>query len=128
MAGATSRRIETVNERRLPPIARLCRVTVRTVGAARKPSLGDILISLEAMSHTTFSPSSILSRLRKEEDAGDVFLLPFKHEDGRLTLADRAYDPGQRLEVGGKLAPLGPRDLAIDLVDDFQSALVHPAR
>jgi hypothetical protein len=54
--------------------------------------------------------------------------LLFKNEDVRITLADRVDGPGQRLEVGRKLSPFGPRDLAIDLVDDFQSALVYPAR
>ena len=64
------------------------------------------------------------------EEVGNTYglLLPFKHEDGRLTLTDRAHGSRQRLQVGGKLSPLRPRDLAIDLVDDFQSALVHPAR
>jgi hypothetical protein len=55
------------------------------------------------------------------ETAG--LLLPFKHEDVRLTLADRVHGPGQRLEVGGKLDLLGPRDFSLDPVDDFQSAL-----
>jgi hypothetical protein len=47
-----------------------------------------------------------------------AFLLPFKNEDVRITLADHAHGPGQRLEVGRKLSPLRPRDLAIDLVND----------
>ena len=48
-----------------------------------------------------------------------MFLLPFKYEDGRITLADRAHCSGQSLEVGGKLSPLGTCDFAIDLVGDF---------
>ena len=52
-------------------------------------------------------------------------LLPFKHEDVRLMLADGSYGSTQRLEVGGKLDLLGLSDFAADLVGDFQSTLVH---
>ena len=66
--------------------------------------------------------------LRLQMEVGSSRLLAFKHEGVRLTLADRAHGPGQRLEFGGKLDLLGPRDLALDLVGDFQSALIQPAR
>lgn len=80
------------------------------------------------MTHITFSPSDILSITREQVCGIDPCLLAFKHEDGRITLADRAHGPGQDLEVRGKPSPLGPPDLAIYLFGDFQSALVHPAR
>ena len=65
---------------------------------------------------------------RKQAFGTHAFLLPFKHKDVRLTLADGAHGSGQRSEIGGKLGLLGSRDLAIDLVGDFQNVLVHPSR
>jgi hypothetical protein len=93
--------------------------TVKTNGCISKQAL--LLV------RPTYIAVRVLGRLRNE--VGDTtLLLPFKHEDVRLTLADRAHGPGQRLEVGGKLDLLGPRDLALYLVGDFQNALVYSAR
>src|SRR5262249_21748281 len=47
------------------------------------------------------------------------------HEDTRLTLADRVHGPGHGLQVGGQLPALRPRDLAVDLVRDFQGAPIQ---
>lgn len=69
-----------------------------------------------------------LRRLRKEAAGAEGSLLPLKHEDVRLMLADRVHGPSQRLAVRGKFDLLGLRDLVLNLVGHFQSALVHPAR
>ncbi len=60
-------------------------------------------------------------------------LLPFKHEDVRLSSAYSVDGHRQGFAIGRKLDFLGVRDLAVELAGQFQcvlvqSALVHPSR
>src|SRR6266851_10125190 len=58
---------------------------------------------------------------------GPSWLFPFEHQDVRRALIRGVHRLRQSLEIGRKLDLLSVRDLALDLVGDFQSALVQPA-
>src|SRR6266576_673289 len=86
-------------------------------GTIRNPSI-DRWAGCHQMSSSLDDDCSLWIEGRKQIHSGDAFLLPFKHEDGRITLADRPHGPGQGLEVRGKLSPFGPSGFAIYLVGD----------